>query len=179
MNDAAESINTGDDAYQREERAIDMRRLKTEKFQLQRGVKNADEDLKVALDTVDSKDDEATADDREQVELATEALEAATAKLAEVELSLANAIEVSPSVRVFCSLFISLCLSPSLSLSLCLSLCVSLSLSFSLYLSLTQVVEGSPAMIMGVRGGDLIVGVQGNEVTSHAAFLEVRYTTVL
>ena len=126
VNDAAESINTSDDAYQREERAIDMRRLKTEKFQLQRGVKNADEDLKVALDTVDSKDDEATADDREQVELATEALEAATAKLAEVELSLANAIEVSPSVRVFCSLFISLCLSPSLSLSLTLSLSLSL-----------------------------------------------------
>ena len=94
VNDAAESINTGDDAYQREEREIEMRRLKTEKFQLQRSVKNADEDLKVALDTVDSKDDEATSDDREQVELATEALDAATVRLAEVELSLASAIEV-------------------------------------------------------------------------------------
>ena len=94
VNDAAESINTGDDAYQREERAIEMRRLKTEKFQLQRSVKNADEDLKIALDTVDSKDDEATSDDREQVELATEALDSATVRLAEVELSLANAIEV-------------------------------------------------------------------------------------
>ena len=69
-------------------------RLKTEKFQLQRSVKNADEDLKIALDTVDSKDDEATSDDREQVELATEALDAATVRLAEVELSLASAIEV-------------------------------------------------------------------------------------
>lgn len=41
-----------------------MRQLKAEKMKLTRDVKNADEDLKVALDTVDSKDDEATADDR-------------------------------------------------------------------------------------------------------------------
>ena len=41
-----------------------MKRLRGEKFSLQRHVKNADEDLKIALDTVDSKDDEATADDR-------------------------------------------------------------------------------------------------------------------
>jgi hypothetical protein len=41
-----------------------MKRLRSEKFSLQRHVKNADEDLKIALDTVDSKDDEATADDR-------------------------------------------------------------------------------------------------------------------
>ena len=31
---------------------------------MQRHVRNADEDLKLALDVVDSKDDEATADDR-------------------------------------------------------------------------------------------------------------------
>ena len=41
-----------------------MKRLRGEKYSLQRHVKNADEDLKIALDTVDSKDDEATADDR-------------------------------------------------------------------------------------------------------------------
>lgn len=41
-----------------------MKRLKAERYTLQRHVKNADEDLKLALDVVDSKDDEATADDR-------------------------------------------------------------------------------------------------------------------
>ena len=38
--------------------------MKAERYTLQRHVKNADEDLKLALDVVDSKDDEATADDR-------------------------------------------------------------------------------------------------------------------
>jgi hypothetical protein len=51
-------------SFQREARAKEMKRLRSEKFSLQRHVKNADEDLKIALDTVDSKDDEATADDR-------------------------------------------------------------------------------------------------------------------
>ena len=41
-----------------------MKRLRAERFTQLRHVKNSDEDLKLALDNVDSKDDEATADDR-------------------------------------------------------------------------------------------------------------------
>lgn len=51
-------------SIQREERAREMKRLRAERFTQLRHVKNSDEDLKLALDNVDSKDDEATADDR-------------------------------------------------------------------------------------------------------------------
>ena len=50
--------------FQRESKARELKRLKAERYTLQRHVKNADEDLKLALDVVDSKDDEATAGDR-------------------------------------------------------------------------------------------------------------------
>ena len=34
-------------------------------------------------------------------------------------------------------------------------------------------------MLKGVRAGDLVVGVQGNDVTSHDAFLQVCYVTFI
>ena len=73
--------------------------MRSERDQLKLSVDAADEDLQNAMNVVDSKDEEATAQDREVVEVAQEAVDKVLAQLAEAERALAEAREVSLQMR--------------------------------------------------------------------------------
>jgi hypothetical protein len=89
----------GDNTYEREERVRDMKKLRLEKINISRHLKNAEEDHQIALNTVDNKDEDATADDREQVEVASEEIERQRVLLDQNEIALSQAIELSIQMR--------------------------------------------------------------------------------
>ena len=97
--DAADSASTTENAFQAEERMREFRRLKLERDTVQRELKHADEDLQIALNVVDTKDDEATPQDRENVEVMQDAVDAVTVKLNEAEQKLADAKELNVQAR--------------------------------------------------------------------------------
>ena len=97
--DAAESAGTVEDSYEADERRRNLQLLRSARDQLQLLLDSADEDLQTALNVVDTKDEEATAQDREVVEVAQENLDKVVAQLAEADRELDEAREVSMQMR--------------------------------------------------------------------------------
>jgi transcriptional accessory protein Tex/SPT6 len=96
---ADDSASTAENAYQAEDRMREFRRLILEMETVQRELKHADEDLQIALNVVDTKDEEATPQDRENVEVMQDTVDAVTVRLNEVEKKLADAKEVNMQAR--------------------------------------------------------------------------------
>ena len=92
VNDAANSINdTQDTELEHQERLRDINTCIYNRNRLRREIKDAEDAYNTALDVVDNKDEDATAEDRENVEKTQNTLEILTNDLKEVEINLENA----------------------------------------------------------------------------------------
>jgi transcription elongation factor SPT6 len=87
VSSAAESIDDDTD-LDKDERSQRIKKLISERNRLRRELKLAQDDIVNAEDTVEIKDEDATAEDRQKVEQARESLESIGQELTEIELSI-------------------------------------------------------------------------------------------